>query len=215
MVWNRNIPIFTLPFFCAIGIADKHLEHHHKQIDVLSVDFWVMFEMWFPDFTLRTSTRVKCRRNVFQMMFYVFRPIYFSFLMTCPYAFQVCMFARNRSLHDLAQFLMRKFCGNSGEILPGIGPSKKIREILLKTSHPCKRIGKNKTFRYPCMTCTGHSAKILFQSSLQDFALRSWGCSAWSRASPCQKILRKSWRSPFDEILSKRSLREDLANTMS
>ena len=63
------------------------------------------------------------------------------------------------------------------------------------------------------MTCTGRSAKILFQSSLQDFALRSWGCSAWSRASPCQKIVRKSWRSPFDEILSKRSLRKDLANT--
>jgi hypothetical protein len=32
-------------FFFAFGIADKHAEHHHKQIDVLSVDFWVMFEM--------------------------------------------------------------------------------------------------------------------------------------------------------------------------
>ena len=35
--------MLTPPFSITFNIVDKHLEHHHAQIDVLSVDFSGMF----------------------------------------------------------------------------------------------------------------------------------------------------------------------------
>ena len=99
--------------------------------------------------------------------------------------------SQNRSLHDLAQLLTRRSCGDPGEILPCTDPSEKIlwRSFWNHLRGPCMILYRS---------FLEDLVETLFQSSLRGLALRSWSLTEdlveilvrSSLTGPCVKILQ-------------------------
>ena len=92
---------------------------------------------------------------------------------------------KSSSLHDIAQLLMRRSCGDPGEVLPARSLHALV-QLLMRRS--CGDPGE----KLSCM--------ILYRPLREDLEVKSSGCPCITCAGPCEKILLRSCSNPPAEV---------------